>query len=551
MNATKIIKRVSELKSERSKHEATWAELYKYGCPERSQTFHDVSQDGLEQTRKIDRANLFDTTAAEAIQLFVSSIISATTPASSKWFKAVPSGIDVPEQMTEGERWLENVTDFIFRNIHASNFDSEVADYLSDLVVAGWAVMYADVNTTGGYVFNTWNIGSCYISSTKANGIIDTIYREYELTAEQAVNEFGIDSVSDKIKKSYDNKPDSKFTFIHAIYPRDPSLVKGDEGKRIDKSMPYASLHIEVQSKHVLKESGYEEFPCIVSRFKKLPESFYGIGQMALALSDAKTCNEIVKLTLQSAELSLGGLWIAQDDGVINPHTLRIRPRAVITANSVDSIKRLDTGQQVSLGLDLLSHFQAKIKRVLMSDQLTPIGSSPLTATEVTARVNTYRQQLGAVFGRLQAEYLHQLLERLWGLAMRSGVLPPAPEELMVASKISFKFINPLAAAQKLESVTAIQNMMLSITELAQIDPTIMDNIKIDSIAQIVGDGLGVPMIILRTEEELAEVRQQRQEQEQAIQKQQAMQQMTQTGMEIARDQAKNMTPEQIGEMLE
>ena len=134
--ATKLIKRVGELKTERIKHEPTWVELYRYGAPERQQSFQDTAQNGLEDTRRQERAKLFDTTAAEAIQLFVSSIISATTPASSKWFKAVPSGVDVPEQMTLGEQWLETVTDFIYRNIHASNFDSEVSDYLTDLVVA-------------------------------------------------------------------------------------------------------------------------------------------------------------------------------------------------------------------------------------------------------------------------------------------------------------------------------------------------------------------------------------------------------------------------------
>ena len=104
-----------------------------------------------------------------------------------------------------------------------------------------------------------------------------------------------------------------------------------------------------------------------------------------------------------------------------------------------------------------------------MSDQLTPQGSSPLTATEIQARVQVYRNQLGAIFSRMQSEYLQVLLERTWGLAMRSGVLPPAPEELMQASRISFNFINPMAASQKLEWVTAIQNLMMNVSQIAQI----------------------------------------------------------------------------------
>src|SRR5690606_33806430 len=119
-----------------------------------------------------------------------------------------------------------------------------------------------------------------------------------------------------------------------------------------------------------------------------------------------------------------------------------------------------------------------KIKRTLMSDQLTPQGSSPLTATEIQARVNVYRNQLGAIFSRMQSEYLQTLLERVWGLSMRSGMLPPAPEELMQASRISFNFLNPMTSSQKLSWVTSIQEHMLNVGQMAQIDPTVMDNLN-------------------------------------------------------------------------
>lgn len=557
MKAQQILKRLSQLKSERIKHEATWKDCYKYCAPERQQSFQDVSATGLETERKTARNELYDTTACEGIQLLTSSVYSGTTSPVSVWFKSVPSGLDTPSTLTEGEQWLETVDQFIFRNIHSSNFDSEIVDFLTDLIVAGWAVLYVDTDREkGGYTFNTWSIGNCYISSTKANGLIDTVYREFELTAEQIVSEYGIDNVSDKVKTAFEKKPDQKFTLVQAIFPRDKQLVKGEEGKRINKAMPIASYTIESNTKHTLVESGFEEFPLVVSRFRKLPESHYGIGMANMVLADVKTVNQLMKLSLQTAELNLGGLWVAQHDGVVNPNTLRIRPNAIIAANSVDAIKRLDTGQaSIGIGLDFLQHFQAKIKRTLMSDQLTPQGSSPLTATEIQARVNVYRNQLGSIFSRLQAEYLQTLLDRCWGLAMRSGVLPPAPEELMQASKISFSFINPMAASAKLEWVTSTQELMMNIGQMAQIDQTVMDNVNLDAMVQIMADGLNVPKEAIRTSEEIAELRQLKQEQQQAMQEQQAQQammsQMGGAAIDIAKDQAKNMSPDQLGEMLE
>ena len=556
VDSVQILKRLSQLKSDRIKHEAHWKECYKYCAPERQQSFTDVSALALETERKQARTDLYDTTAVEGIQLLVSSIVSGTTSPVSLWFKSIPSGVDTPSQLTQGEQWLNLVDNFIFRNIHSSNFDSEVTDFLTDLVVAGWAVLFADTNREkGGFTFNTWSIGNCYISSTQASGLIDTIYREFELSAEQIVSEFGIDNVSDKVKTALDKKPDQKFILVQAIFPRDKKLVKGEAGQRVSTAMPFASYTIEAQSKHTLKESGYEEFPCIVSRFKKIPDSHYGLGMGSMVISDCKTTNQLMKLSLQTAELNLGGLWISQHDGVINPNTLRIRPNAIIAANSVDAIKRLDTGSaNVGMGLDFLQHFQAKIKRTLMSDQLTPQGSSPLTATEIQARVNVYRNQLGAIFSRMQSEYLQTLLERVWGLSMRSGMLPPAPEELMQASRISFNFLNPMASSQKLSWVTSIQELMLNVGQMAQIDPTVMDNLNMDAMVQICADALAVPTEAIRTDEEIAELRQAKQEQQQAMQEQQQQQalmsQVGQTGLDIAKDQAKNMTPEQLGEMF-
>jgi len=558
VDSVKILKRLSQLKSERIAHESHWKECYKFCAPERQQSFTGVTATGLESERKQARNDLYDTTACEGIQLLVSSIISGTTSPVSLWFKSIPSGIDTPSQLTEGEQWLSEVDSFVFRNVHSSNFDSEITDFITDLVVAGWAVLYADVDRDkGGFNFSTWSIGNCYVSSTQANGQIDTIYREFELSAEQIVTEFGIDNVSDKIKTALDKKPDQKFTLVQAIFPRDKNEIKGESGQRVATAMPVASYTIETQSKHILKVSGFEEFPCIVSRFKKIPESNYGLGFGSMVISDAKTANQIMKLSLQSAELSLNGLWIAQHDGVINPNTLRIRPGAIIAANSVDAMKRLDTasGSSAGLGLEFLQHFQAKIKRTLMSDQLTSENrAQPLTATEISARVAVYRQQLGAVFSRMQSEYLQSLLDRLWGLAMRSNMLPPAPEELMQVSGVSWSFLNPLANSQKGEWVISIQNLMANVGQMAQIDPTVMDNVNLDAMVQIMSDALAVPVQAIRTEEEILQLRQAKQDQQQALQEQQQQQTMMQgmgaTAMDIAKDQAKNMTPEQLGEVL-
>lgn len=59
---------------------------------------------------------------------------------------------------------------------------------------------------------------------------------------------------------------------------------------------------------------------------------------------------------------------------------------------------------------------------------------------------------------------------------------------------------------------------------MAAVEPTILDNIDFDAVAVITGTGRGVPQTIMRTSDEVAQLRQARQkaQEEKAAQQQQA-----------------------------
>ncbi len=57
-----------------------------------------------------------------------------------------------------------------------------------------------------------------------------------------------------------------------------------------------------------------------------------------------RTINDINALELANLDLSVSGMWIAEDDGVLNPRSIKVGPRKILIANSVDSMKRLESG---------------------------------------------------------------------------------------------------------------------------------------------------------------------------------------------------------------
>ncbi|MCH7307819.1 portal protein [Acinetobacter sp. NIPH 1852] len=521
----RLCKRLSELKAERTRLESHWSECYRFAAPERQQSFIG---DDLTDTRKTQRAELLDSTLAEATQLLVSSIISGTTPANALWFKAVPDGVDDPAELTNGEKWLDEVCQFIWRNIHGANYDSEIFDLVLDCVVAGWGVMHADIDRKagGGYVFQTWNISQCYLASTRQDQKVDTLYREYDMTMAALVNEYGEGNVSEKVRNTYKSKPDSKVKVIWVVEPRKTGFIK-DDRQLMPKERPFASYHIEVEEKIILKETGYNEFPFVVPRFRKIPNSVYGTGQVSVALPDAKTANTLMRDTLRSAEISTLGMYAGVDDGVFNPRTVRLGGGKIIVVNNVESLKRIDDGKGYEVGIDLLTALQGGIRKKMMADQLQPKDGPAMTATEVHVRVDLIRQQLGPLYGRWQAELLTPLLERTFGLAYRAGVIGQAPDD-MQGRNLSFKFISALARSQQLEDVTAIERLIAGLSNVAQIDQTILDNIDMDAVAQVTGMGLGVPTSILRTKDDIKKIREQRQKAQQQAAAQEQEQAMAQ-----------------------
>lgn len=529
MTPDQIAKTLSTLKSLRSPHESVWRDCYDHSYPIRGSGFCTEQITAMEaQMRK---ARMIDGTTTDAARILSSGIMSGLTPANSLWF-----GMDVGQETEDERRWLDESADILWQNIHASNFDAAAFEGLIDVVCAGWFALYIDQDTDkGGFTFDLWPIASVFCSSSKAGGKIDTVYRTYKLTAEQAVNEFGEENLSEGTRRLAKDKPQEKVEFVHAIYPRTTYMV----GARLAKNMPVASCKVEVVAKKMVSESGYHEMPVVVPRWMMIPDTVYAVGPVFDALADARTLNELCRMDLAAGDLAIAGMWIAEDDGVLNPRTVKVGPRKIIVANSVDSMKPLMSGSNFQYAETKIARLQGSIRKILMADQLQAQDGPTMTATEVHVRVNLIRQLLGPVYGRLQTEYLQPLIERCFGIAYRAGVLGAAPESL-AGRNFTVRYLSPLARSQKLEEVTAIDTYVSGAVAIAAQtqDMSILDNIDMDAAQRFKGEALGVPSSVIRSTAARDKIRSDRAAANQAAQEQQQQQALQQQAGDVAAKQS-------------
>ncbi|WP_220422821.1 portal protein, partial [Klebsiella pneumoniae] len=299
--AVRLIKRVDSLKAARQVHESVWRECYDYTYPLRGAGLSETVLDA--QSAKSKVAKLLDGTATDSARMLASALMSGMTPANAQWLN-----LDSELLPDDAAAWLSTCATLVWENIHAANFDAEGYESNLDVVCAGWFVLYIDEDRDeGGLSFQQWPLAQSYVASTRRDGIVDTIYRCYQLTAAQAIKEFGEKNVSEKIRETAKKSPDDKFYVANA---------------RLAKNLRFASYNIEVSGKQIVRESGYHEFPCCVPRWMKIPGTSYGIGPVYDALPDCKELNETKRMEKAAQDLAIAGMWIAEDDGVLNPRTV-------------------------------------------------------------------------------------------------------------------------------------------------------------------------------------------------------------------------------------
>jgi hypothetical protein len=514
MNGADITRKLSDLKSRRAPLEAHIRECYQFTNPIRGMMFatsgQQLTPDTIQSSAAAATAKLYDSTGDDSAGLVASALVSNLTPANSRWF-----GYKSENKNDALDTWLDEACTKVHAEIHASNYDAPAYEAMYDAAIAGQCALYVEEGTDTTFHFELWPLAQCWVSTSTRDGLVDTVFYQFSLTAQQAVKEYGADKVSSRITKALEKKPYTLFNFVQAIFPRE----KDPEQKKArvkDKLLPFASMHVEVDSKNICRDSGYHEFPLVFPRWLKLPGSVYAQGPLSRALPDIKSLNEVKRLTFANADMAIAGMWGAVDDGVINPKTVRIGARKIVMMASKDSFFPLQPGGQFDLSQLLVADLQKSIRRIMMADLLETNTEGPAkTATEWHYRVNLIRQLLGPMFGRIQSEYLIPLVWRCFWIAFRKGILGELPQDAQ-GNNLQLQFQGPLARAQKLEEVASMDRFEQSLFAQAQaqavanMPPLVMDNYDLDEAARHRGELLGVPArLIVDTKrvEELRKVR--------------------------------------------
>ena len=535
----KLVSRYESAKSRKSNFEDLYRDTAKWVLT-RKDNIGGVTSQG---ERKNDQ--VFDTTGVISAQRLASGLFSYLCPPDEEWFR-LRSSIYELNQRVEVQDYFAIVSRMIRQGLYMSNFVLELYEALLDLSVFGTCNLRVEEGTSAPFNFKNIFIDE-YAICENSKGEVDTVFREFQLSARNMVEMFGAKNVPEEVRKCLEergsgggDKKDQKFTILHVIQPRakyDPS--------RIDyMNMRYESVYIEMKSKEIMKESGFKELPYMVARFTKASNEIYGRGSGVNALPNVKLANVMMKTIIMAGEKAVDPPMIMPDDGSVDPFNTSAGAinywRATSFNNKPEPLK-LDPNIPVTV--DLLEKVQQDIKELFFNDVIQALQDKRnMTATEVVQRVGEKLILMIPSIGRIQSELLSPMLNRCFRVIVDQRVVPEPPPILLEYPEYEVMYVSKLAMAVKLLDVDAMNDTLVTISPIIQIKPESADVLNADAIIRGTAYRNGVPPEFMNSPEEVAKTREQRAKQ---MEQQQMMEQLP-----AMADGASKLDGTDVGEQL-
>lgn len=563
--------RQQRLKSKRQNWDNLWQDLSDYFCPGRITAIRR-EEEGARKTKKI-----YDNTGADAAQKLAAGLYSRTVNPASKWFYITLETADEElENNTEINKWFDIARDRTQSVINKRGTGALYQTYC-DLTSLCNAVLFIQEDPISGISFRTYPIDRVDIAEDY-RGVVDTVYRKFEMTLRQIDQEFPGKLPHDKMQQM-ENEPDAKAWVLHVVAPR----TDRDPDKIDNLNMPFESLYILCEGPVLLEESGYPEMPYAVARLEVLAGELYGRGPATIALPEVKSLNEMAKLQLDGSNMRLRPPLDVPLNAYVNPIQLIPGYKNLNQDEGGRRITALNVAGDLQYTAKDIELQQNKVKEIFYNDQLYLRTNAEMTATEVQKRSEIQMQLMGPWQGRLELELFEPMINRILGILIRQGEVPPPPQELLenadretfsgrpegyyeesrmqLAGKKSKKdkkqtpkqeakerqkystralkivYDSPLARAQRLVDVQVIDQVKMSIAQSMQLNPQgAQDYLMRFDMVQMEVDrakALGLPTKYIVSQEQYEQAKAQLQQQQQQMQAMQQMGAMADVGQKV------------------
>ncbi len=500
--------RVEGMKRERSLYEDRWRDIARFIAPGCTAFPEDFEKHG-----EYEADAILNCAPTVALRVLASGMQAGLTSPSRPWFRLTVPDISLAEYEPVKE-WLGLTQSLMYDVFGKSNFYNVTHQFYGQLAGPGTAAMYIEEYGGGGISCRCFDAGSYWIANNR-HGVADVFVRHTKMTAVQMAEMFGADALSVDARRAIESGSSEELFGVWCAIEPNPEWREDAIGWR---NMRFRCVYWQdgAASEEFLKIAGFHEMPVMAARWDVGDGCVYGRSPSWTALGDCRMLPQ-----LEAA--AMAGLDRMVDPPLVAPSALLNKidtlPGGITYWDEAGSSPIRGLYDTVQIPVQYIEQKIAavteRIKGVFFNDlflMLSISDRSGMTAREITERHEEKLLMLGPVIERTKFELLDPVIDRVFGILLRAGALPQPPEGLS-GVPLQVDYISILAQAQKMTGLAAMSELTSMTAALAQIGhPEAVDKLNADQFIDEAGRMLGVPAGVILSDEDVASIRQQREE---------------------------------------
>ena len=516
-----FIRRLSALEGERKKGwESHWRDLSRNFLPRRARFLDagELTNDGKVMNMLQSGVGIL------ALRTLANGMQSGLTSPARPWFSLDLTDKQIADT-EDAKLWLHDTYEKMVEVFRQTNFYDQIHILYSELACFGTGAMIIEADKKNIIRCRTLTVGE-YALDAGEDGRVDTIYRRVRMTPRQ-IKQAWPDTCPDTILDMVKNDVNAWITVLHVVEPNESHK----NGSRLPKERPYRSVYLILEGarREVLEDSGYYEFPALCPRWLTTASDVYGGSPAMDALADCRQLQKVAETSRIALEKEVNPPLLVYNKGLLGDPDMSpgsVNYSSVLTPGQDVIVPFSQVKANLPAAENLINRLENILQRHFHNDLFLMISDAhkTMTATEVAERNAEKMLMLGPVLDRLRSELFQPLIERVYGIMDRRGIVAFPPEHL-AGQGVNVEFISILAQAQKQAGIGGLSQTIGFAAQVYPMWPEIVDKLNFDEMMDSWAEMQGIAPNLIRSDEDVAQLRQQRAQQQQAAQIMAMMQQ--------------------------
>lgn len=515
METQSVINIFEQLVSARKTQDGRMQDIVRNVDPGRYDFFNSLLSDS-----SVDHSQpaIYDNTATVGYKLLAARVHANLMSPVTRWYN-IRFREDTYNTTQSYKEWLEDSVQRMWQQMSESNFNHATGEMLKDDVLVGTSiVMQEPVNDMiwEGIDYTAMPVMDSYFQMGPDQRPY-RIFRKIRYTREQLQDRFPDMPEDLKIDNTDESDMDAKIEVIFCVYERDDYK----EGTTVEPlKRRYGYKYVLKSAAELLEEGGYYDFPGLVVRWDKTAGTEWGTGPTSNMLENIQQLQSTVAHEAEAMAKAIDPPYITTERGIIGD--LDSQPGGLTVVTEMDQLAPMLPATDFRVPDMKIKDLQAMIWAGYYLDQLELKDSPAMTATEVQVRLEQMVRLMSSVVGRLQDDYQEPVLQYLFNTMLRMGQFRELPEGLEEVD-LDIIYTGPISRALQSEVGQGIIQFLTLTAELGEVYPELKDLPDIDAMGRKLAELNGVPASTMRSDEEVAEIRQIRMQQQQEAMQRQAL----------------------------